>query len=142
MSTITVLLIEPDADNRTMYEDGLRFEGLDVLATDNGCEGLEMAAAVDVIVTELRLRGPMNAAELIGRMRARYPDTAIVIVTSYALPPDRTTAEHAAADAVLLKPCVPAMLAGEIRRLLLERRPAADEAGWMDGKEHWRNARS
>jgi CheY-like chemotaxis protein len=118
------LLVDGDRDTRTLYSEYLL--RLSVCNSDEAADGREaLAKAItghpDVVVTETRLPG-MNGFDLCRLLRedASTRTIPIVFVTGYAFEADVKRAAAAGADAVLVKPCLPEQLAGEICRLLRE----------------------
>ena len=65
----TVLLVEPDEDNRDMYAESLRRYGFTVLTAATTDEGLRRASDADVIVTEIRVSGSFDGLALVSRLR-------------------------------------------------------------------------
>jgi two-component system OmpR family response regulator/two-component system response regulator CpxR len=125
MPTATfVLLLEPDVDTRHMYADALAYEGCLVMDTDDVAEAMQMAAVADVIVTASRLRDASDATDVVRRIRETHSRTPILIVTSWMLPTEEVRLRGVGANGVLLKPCLPGVLAAEIRRVLATPRVA------------------
>jgi len=116
-----VLLIDPDADTRQMYAEYLSHAGWDTEEAEDGREGLAKAIShrPAAIVTETRLPG-MSGLELCRLLRsdAATNTTPIVVVTGDASTASASLAATAGADAVLVKPCLPERLAGELQRLV------------------------
>jgi CheY-like chemotaxis protein len=116
----SVLLIEPDADSRTMYAMVLAQDHIHSIAVANGEEALQHAQEVDAVVTGIRLRGEMDGVAVIERLRAD-PETSslpILVVSACAWDSERERAKRAGCDAFLAKPCLPSDLLAELRRLL------------------------
>lgn len=120
-----VLLVDGDADSRDMYRLALSRAGFDVdTARDAKDAALKLAQRVPaVIALELRLPGDVSGYDLCRRVRSRAETFAVrlVAVTAQAFVSDADKARAAGCDAVLSKPCAPARLVTEVRRLL---RPA------------------
>ena len=117
------LLVDRDGDTRKMYAEYLRLSACAIEEAEDGREALAKAISQhpDIIVTETRLPG-INGFDLCRLLRQDATTSAIpiVFVTGDAFDSDIKRAEAAGADAVLVKPCLPEHLAGEIRRLLRE----------------------
>src|SRR5207245_10086579 len=79
----TILLVEPDDDNRDMYFEYVKACGFTPVAVASGEEAVRRAWQADAIVTALRLRGSCDGIELIQRLR--HDDvtnaTPIIVVT-------------------------------------------------------------
>jgi CheY-like chemotaxis protein len=115
------LLVDRDDDTRKMYAEYLRLSVCDIDEAEDGREALAMAIThhPDVIITETRLPG-INGFDLCRLLKEDESTRGIpvVFVTADAFATDVKRAETAGADSVLVKPCLPERLAGEIRRLL------------------------
>jgi two-component system cell cycle response regulator DivK len=120
-----ILLVQADADNREMYAEFLRFQGLLPVGVATARDGLTVAADADVIVTGLRLPEDMDGIAFIARLKGddRTRQIPIIVLTACALRSDRERAERAGCDVFKPKPCLPDDLLREVRRLL-----AASEA--------------
>lgn len=114
----TILLLEPHVDSREMYRHWFECSRFRVLALGSEADAVNLAAGVDVIVTEIRVDGVVNNVEMIRRFRERYPSAAIIVVTTTPLPAVRARTEEAGADVVLVKPCFPEALTDAIERAL------------------------
>lgn len=115
------LLVDRDPDTRQMYGEFLRQRAYEIDEAEDGREALAKALTrvPDVIVTETRLFGisGLDLCRLIREdpLTRRIP---IVVVTGDAFDTAIARAQHAGADAVLVKPCLPERLADEISRVL------------------------
>jgi two-component system cell cycle response regulator DivK len=114
----TVLLVEFGQDDRAMYEEYLRARGFKPVVTDNGNEALQRAPAADVIVTGVRLSGPLDGIEVVRRLRQddRTKEKPIVVLTATTFAADRERALAAGCDVFVLKPCLPDTLVETIQR--------------------------
>ena len=83
----------------------------------SGAEGLEMAAALrpDVVLMDLSMPG-MSGVEATRRLLAAQPDTAVVVLTSFADPDLVADALDAGAIGYLLKDAEPDWLVGRRAR--------------------------
>jgi CheY-like chemotaxis protein len=115
----SVLLVHGGTDDREMYADYLRDKGFSIVAVDTTEAAVPRMDTTDVVVTELVVAGSLTAVELIQRIRGRWShaDKPIIVVTACVVPDMRIAAERAGCDVVLLKPCLPDMLAAELHRL-------------------------
>jgi two-component system cell cycle response regulator DivK len=127
----SILLIDADDDNRTMYAEYLRSRGMTVVVAAATDEALQKSAAADVIVTGIRLAGSFDGIELVRRIRLsrRTACAPIIVLTACAFEPDQQRALAAGCDRFLPKPCLPEQLEDEIRKLLaLHHLPSAGPA--------------
>jgi two-component system, cell cycle response regulator DivK len=116
-----VLIVDDFEDNREMYAQYLRFHGYEIAEADNGQEALKQAAALlpDVIVMDLSLPG-MDGWEATRRLKQEPLTRGIPVIalTGHALTGSEHTAREAGCDRFLTKPCAPAVLGQEIRKML------------------------
>jgi DNA-binding response OmpR family regulator len=127
-----VLLVDRDADTRQMYAEYLRAMHY---ATDQAEDGRTALAKVltsqpEVLVTETRLPG-INGYDLCHVLRddRDVRDMRIIFLTGDAFASDVARAEANGADAVLVKPCLPDVLAQTIRRLFTRTAELRERAG-------------
>jgi CheY-like chemotaxis protein len=117
------LLVDRDSDTRRMYAEYLRFGAWSVNEAADGRDALAKAIAdrPDVIVTESRLPG-INGFDLCSILKRDASTRAIpiVMVTGDAFAADLQRARSSGADVVLVKPCLPETLAGEMQRLVTQ----------------------
>ena len=122
----TVLLVEDNPDNTTIYRVILEHAGLRVLHAEDGVEGVRLARELrpDLILMDIGLPG-LNGLEAT-RILKGDPATAgipIIAVTAHALVQDRVEALNAGCDAYLSKPAEPRRVLEEVRRWMPDGRP-------------------
>jgi two-component system cell cycle response regulator DivK len=121
VSAPLVLVVDDYTDAREMYADFLVFSGFRVAEARDGSEALEKALEIgpDIILMDLSLPG-LDGWEATRRLKQdpRTRDIPIVALTGHALAGDRATALKAGCDSFITKPCLPADLVVEIRRML------------------------
>jgi two-component system cell cycle response regulator DivK len=117
-----VLIVEDDRSTRLMYRDHLASSGFRIIDAHNGFQALEKAREQhpDAVVTDLAVPG-MDGFEFC-RALQQSADTRtipILAVTGHSeYLDDPTRFRHAGIRRVLLKPCEPAEIARELRRLI------------------------
>jgi len=116
-----ILVVDDFEDNREMYTQFLRFSGYRVAEAVDGVEALDKAAALkpDLIVMDLSLPR-MDGWEATRRLK-KDPVTShipVVALTGHALAGHAEGARAAGCDSFVTKPCIPADLEAEIRRVL------------------------
>jgi two-component system cell cycle response regulator DivK len=125
-----VLVVDDYTDAREMYSDFLVFSGFRVAEAKDGNEAIDKAIEIqpDLILMDLSLPG-VDGWEATRRLKAddRTRGIPIVALTGHALAGDAQTALRAGCDAFITKPCLPADLVVEVRRML-ERAAARDAA--------------
>jgi len=116
-----ILVVDDFEDNREMYTQYLRFNGYRVAEAVDGLDALTKAAALqpDLIVMDLSLPR-LDGWEATRRLK-KDPVTShipVVALTGHALAGHAEGARDAGCDAFVTKPCIPADLEAEIRRVL------------------------
>jgi CheY-like chemotaxis protein len=116
-----VLIVDGDADSRTVYGIMLRHHGYEVAEVDDGESALAIArkGAADVLVTELTLRR-LDGHMLLQALKDD-PATAglgVVVLTARTVPSDRARAMATGCTKFLTKPLEPQALLREIESLL------------------------
>jgi CheY-like chemotaxis protein len=117
------LVVDDDSGVRSFFAKVLRRSGMEVREASSGWEALLMAytASPAFLVTDLQMPD-LDGLELCRRLR-QTPITAklLIVVVSAAAATQRDKAVAAGCDAVLEKPCSPALLVTTIQRLLVKR---------------------
>jgi CheY-like chemotaxis protein len=139
--TVVLLVQQSHDDGLEMYTEFLRYVGVVPIAVSNARDALTFAPEADIIVTGISLDDQMDGVELVTHLRhddgtMRKP---IIVLTAWALRPDRERAEHAGCDAFLVKPCLPNALLREMRLLLPATRARHD--GFRAARSAARGAR-
>jgi two-component system NtrC family response regulator len=82
---VRVLVVDDEIRNAELTALALRDDGIDAEFTGGGAEALRLqeARAYDAVITDLRMKPPDGMA-LLGELRARWPDTAVVLMTAYS----------------------------------------------------------
>jgi len=115
------LLVDRDDDTRQMYAEFLKQSAWEVVEAADGADALVKALArrPSIIVTETRLP-VVDGFELCERLRREATTEAIpiLVVTADAYAPDVERARAAGANVVLIKPCLPESLRGEMQHLV------------------------
>jgi CheY-like chemotaxis protein len=119
MPRTSVVLVQPDADDREMYTEYLEHSGVETVAVGTAEDALAVAPNAGVIVTGILLSGSTNGIELIRRLRTddRTKRVPIIVLTTCVQPADYARATVAGCDVFLRKPCLPDDLLREIRRV-------------------------
>ena len=121
MAGALILVVDDFEDNREMYTQFLRFNGYRVAESADGVDALSKAAALqpDLIVMDLSLPG-LDGWEATRRLKEDPVTSAIPVValTGHALAGHEDLARTAGCHSFVTKPCIPADLEAEIRRVL------------------------
>jgi two-component system, cell cycle response regulator DivK len=117
-----VLIVEDDLSTRAMYRDHLTGSGFRIVDAHNGHQALEKARQLhpDAVVTDLAVPG-IDGFELCRALQQSADTRTIPILavtghSEYLDEPNRI--RSAGISHVLLKPCEPAEIERELRRLI------------------------
>ncbi|HWK90589.1 MAG TPA: response regulator [Longimicrobium sp.] len=119
--TATILLVEDNEDNRTIYSTILRHFGHEVVEAANGEDGIRLAHERNpaVILMDVAMPG-IDGWEATRRLKA-HPHTAkipVIALTAHAMAEDRQRAADAGCESYLSKPVEPRRVVEEVQRLL------------------------
>jgi len=105
MPTRTILVIEDDADIRSLVQLHLEDAGFDVALEADGGSGLERALdeVFDLVVLDIMLPG-VDGLEICRQLRAAKPETPILMLTARTTELDRVLGLEMGADDYLTKP--------------------------------------
>jgi two-component system, cell cycle response regulator DivK len=115
-----ILIVEDDADTRTIYTRALEAHGYDVIAATQGAEGVHLARRhlPDLILMDLRMP-VMDGVEAVRYLKAD-PQTSnipVCAISAHELGDDAPNPEDALVwDCILTKPIDPAVLVEEITK--------------------------
>ena len=116
-----ILIVEDDTNTREGLLDFLRGDGLQARGAASADEGLRVAieSTPSAVVTDIQLPGTsgFDLAEML-RHRPETRDVPVVGLTGHWSPEISSRAARAGMVAILMKPCLPAHLVAELRRLL------------------------
>lgn len=121
MSHTVILIVEDDTNAREGLMDFLACEGLVVHGAASADEALSCAMETPpaAVVTDIQLPGTsgFDLAEML-RHRPETRDVLVIGLTGHWSPEISSRAARAGMAAMLMKPCLPAHLVAELRRLL------------------------
>lgn len=116
-----VLLVDDHEDSAAMYAIGLLAMGFQPVTASTAEDGFDRACRLeaDVVVAAVNLAGT-SGIELTRRLRrdSRTSGVRIIVLTSHSFCEMKDRAEAAGCDRFLMKPCLPDVLALEIRDVL------------------------
>ena len=121
-----VLIVEDDRAISIALEASLTREGFECVMADNGTDGLRLAVegVVDVILLDVMLPG-INGWDVCERIRARWPNAPIIMLTARGHELDIVAGLHAGADDYIVKPFAFEELMARIEAVMRRRNPAA-----------------
>jgi CheY-like chemotaxis protein len=121
-----VLLVEDHSELRQMYAEQLLLSGFDVIEAGNGAEAITHTTAhsPDVVLMDLSLP-VLDGWEATRRLKndTRTAHIPVVALTAHDGAGELQRATSAGCDWFVPKPCPPAALIAEIRRVLAASRP-------------------
>lgn len=117
----TILLADASADQRHMYAEYLRFKGYELIECLSGVEAVTRAPEADVVVTAVRVTGPIDGIDVVRRLRVGANTARKPIIVIAGWHGDERRAHAAGCDRFLLTPCLPDALASELQRVLASR---------------------
>ena len=101
-----VLVVEDSAIFRTLLKETLqsRFPSMEILEAVDGEEAMKEITArpPDLIFMDVKLPGE-NGLDLTAKIKAKYPDAIVIVLTSYDTPEYREAAVKAKANHFLAK---------------------------------------
>jgi CheY-like chemotaxis protein len=117
----TVLLVEDNEDNRTVYRTILEHFGYRVVEARNGEDGIRGARRdhPDLILMDISI--PIIDGWEATKILKADPATAqipIIALTAHALATDRAKATEVGCDGYLAKPCEPRRVVQEVQRFI------------------------
>jgi CheY-like chemotaxis protein len=122
-----VLIVEDQQDLRQLYAEHLALSGFDVIEAANGAEAIDRTSArqPDVVLMDLSLP-VVDGWEATRRLKAdaRTAHIPVVALTAHDGSGDLQRATSAGCDWFVPKPCPPAALITEVRRVLSRPTPA------------------
>ncbi len=122
-----ILIVDDEKNMRLSLETVMNEEGYEVRAVESAEHGLKLLEHEEVfmVITDARLTG-MSGYEFLGKVRQRWPNLPILMITAYATPKLAVEAIKAGAIDYLAKPFAPEELlhavarCAERHRLLME----------------------
>jgi two-component system, response regulator PdtaR len=109
----TVLVVEDDATMRKELAEQLQDAGYLVVEASDGIEAVELLTLspdVKIVISDVRMPGPIDGVELCRRIRSGYPGIKVVLSSGEA-----NAADSAAHDGFFLKPYRVAWIIRHIR---------------------------
>ncbi len=124
-----LLVVDDERNMRLSLETLLGDEGYAVHAVESAEEGLQRLEQQDyfMVITDARLGG-MSGYELLSRLKARWPELPVLMITAFATPRLAVEAIQAGAIDYLAKPFAPEELIHAINRCAERYRLLAENA--------------
>lgn len=128
---IHIAIVEDERLVREELGIFLREEGWRVHEADSAqaLDEILVRHPLEAVILDIGLPGE-SGIELARRLRERYPDLGVLMLTARTGVPDRIASYDAGADLYLPKPVVPNELLAALRSLLRRARGSAPETAW------------
>ena len=116
-----VLVVDDDADMRSLLCDVLQGRGHQCTGVGSGEEALKQLGAEDyaVVLTDLRMKG-MLGTELLAEVKRRYPDIGVILMTAFGSVETAVEAMRHGASDYLTKPVKTEELVRVVERAIRE----------------------
>ena len=101
-NVVTVLVVEDEAMMRTKLVEELEDAGYLVVEASDGTEAVDILTLrpdIKIVISDVRMPGPIDGVELCRRVRSGYPGIKIVLSSG-----EPNAADSAAHDGFFLKP--------------------------------------
>ena len=127
MDKTTILVIDDDPNLRKTLGDILRLKGYETVSAANGTEGLLLMkeSAVNLALIDIGLPD-ISGIEVLKRVKAAYPGTAVIILTGNATLDSAIEAANMGAFSYLVKPYDMEQLLLNIRRAIEKQQAEED----------------
>lgn len=114
-----VLIVDDELTTRDLCRDVVEQAGLHTRTTATTEEALETLEQypIDIVITDLRVP-ELGGLELLKRIRAKYPETAVMVLTQYGTIESAVEATRLGAADYLTKPFHVPELRGKLQRLV------------------------
>ena len=103
---LRIMTVEDNIPFREMFKNNLlsEFPSMEVIEAANGEEAFKRLASypIDLVFMDIRLPGE-NGLDLTSKIKAKYKDVTITMLTSYDLPEYREAAARCEADGFIVK---------------------------------------
>ncbi len=117
----TIVMVEDNPDNRTIYSLVLEHGGYEVVGAADAETGLDLVARrrPDLVLMDISLPR-MDGFEATRRLKLdpRTADIPVVALTAHAFDEDRRRAQEVGFDGYLVKPLEPRRVLAEVERFL------------------------
>jgi DNA-binding NtrC family response regulator len=100
-----ILIVDDEADMRSLLSDVLEEEGYRVRTAESGEKALQTLAEeqYDLVLTDLRMKG-MQGTALLSEVKHRYPDIGVILMTAFGTVETAIEAMKGGATDYLIKP--------------------------------------
>ena len=129
MKTLPILIVEDDQDLREALSDTLKLAGYGVISAADGEAALALMAqlSVGLVVSDVMMQ-PMDGHTLLKRIKARYPQVPVLLMTAYGMIEKAVEAMRDGAADYLTKPFDANKLLAQVARYMLTQHDGDSDA--------------
>ncbi len=115
----TIIIVDDEEELRENLQDLLEFKGYHVTSFPNGEDMLKQMNSInaDVFLLDFQLPG-LNGIELVPRIRDKFPDIPIGLVTASSQPNTIEEAESNGVNRIIFKPYSPMDMLEAVEEML------------------------
>jgi two-component system response regulator GlrR len=126
-----VMVVDDDAAVRRMLESRLHAK-YQVTCAESPSEALDacVRSRPHLVISELRMLGPMDGLGLLKELKSRWPDMSVIILTAHGTIPDAVKATQGGAFGFLVKPVEREELLGQVERAIAVSNFSPDAQDW------------
>ncbi len=118
-----ILVVDDERGVRHSFQKILGRQGYDVITADNGIEAIEKAGKETPVLVVMDVNMPhMDGLETLQRLKSRYPDLIIIMMTAFSTSEKAITAMKYGAYDYLTKPFENAELISLIEKAIMDRK--------------------
>jgi CheY-like chemotaxis protein len=124
-SSVRILLVEDNAQNRQLFEVILTGQGHQVTAVDSGKEALKLFGQekFDLVVTDLSMQG-LSGWEVAEGVKKMAPKIPVILLSGWGIQQQHEEVKKRGIDLVLNKPCTVTELASAVAQVLQDQAPS------------------
>lgn len=117
--TFSILIVEDDAALREALSDTLQMVGYRIYEADNGYSALSILHRnqIDMVVSDIQM-AKVTGMQLLARMRDKYPEVPVILMTAYGTIQQAVQAMHEGALDYLVKPFEPEVIVTKLSQHL------------------------
>jgi two-component system response regulator GlrR len=126
-----VMVVDDDVAVRRMLESRLHTR-YQVSCAESPSEALDacVRSRPHLVISELRMGGPMDGLGLLKELKSRWPDISVIILTAHGTIPDAVKATQDGAFGFLVKPVERDELLGQVERAIAVSNFSPDAPDW------------
>ena len=113
-----LLIVDDEENMRELLKDFFEDEGFKVEVAGDGIQALDkMDKGVNIVISDNRMP-VMEGMELLDKIKEKYPETQVIIITAFSTPKLAVEAYKRGAAAYITKPFNPDELLKKVKEIL------------------------